>query len=178
MIAANHLSYLDPPLIGVSCSEEVNYFARASLFRNRLFGYCISKLNAHPVKGDADDFGTFKLILKCLKEQKKVIIFPEGSRSEDGKLAELKSGFAMLALKARCPILPTYVIGTYEIWSIHRKVPKLFGHTVCIFGSPIEVSSFDHLPKKEAQAAIKEATQAALENLKRWYEAGAIGPPP
>lgn len=178
LIAANHLSFLDPPLICASCPEELNYFAKASLFKNPIFGYLISKLNAHPVKGDSEDIATFKLLLNCLRNEKKVLIFPEGKRSSHGHLNEFKPGFAMVALKTHCPIIPTYLHGTYDIWNPQKKYPKLSGKTACIFGSPIDVASFAHLPKKEAQKAISEATRRAIEYLKLWYEAGAIGSPP
>jgi len=175
VIASNHNSYLDPPLLGTSCPEEVYYFARASLFDHFLLKYFITRLNAYPVKGGTNDLGSFKLISSFLENKKKVIIFPEGLRSVDGKLSEFKNGIAMLALRANCPIIPVYIHGTYNIWNRFMKFPKFRGNTACVFGKPIYTDVYKHLTKKEAQEAITQKVRESIENLRCWYENDATG---
>jgi len=177
IIAPNHTSYYDPPLVSSSWPEEVHFLGRVTLFRNPIFGWFIRKLNTHPVHGGVADVSVFKTILKLLSEEKQVVLFPEGERT-DGKLGEIKPGIGMLLMKSKAAIIPTYVDGAYEAFPRDKKWPKLFGKTSCVFGSPILSESFAHLEKKEAQLAIAAKLTASLKELKAWFEAGAEGIPP
>lgn len=135
IIAANHTSFLDPPIIAASIPEEVSFLARKSLFSSFLLRNLISRLNAYPVEGTSQDLNSFKMICKLLQENKKVAIFPEGIRSANGQLTEIKSGIGMLAMRNKAPILPIYISGCFDIWSRHQRFPKLKGKTVCVIGS-------------------------------------------
>lgn len=177
IIAPNHTSYLDPPIASISWPEEVHFLARESLFKPFLFGPFIRALNAHPVSGDVTDISIFKTIISVLKEGKQLILFPEGERTE-GELGEIKPGIGMLAMRSKAAIIPTYIHGAYEIWGRERKLPKLFGRTVCIFGTPIHWETFANLEKKEAQEKIATKVAESILALKKWYEAGAKGTPP
>lgn len=167
ILAPNHASFFDPPVIAASCKEEVSFLARASLFRHLLFGSLISRLNAHPVTGTAQDLASMKMICNLLKQDKKVVIFPEGVRSEDGKLGEIKTGIGMLSLRANAPIVPVFIKGTYEVWNKDRKWPKPWGHISCTFGKPIYPEEFSKLGKKQAQEALAQAVENSLLDLKR-----------
>ncbi len=170
IIAANHTSFLDPPIVSISWPQEVHFLARESLFKNPLFGWLIRSLNAHPVSGEASDTKVFKTICALLSEGKKVILFPEGTRSPDNTLAPIKPGIAMLISRTNTAIIPVYIHGTYDIWGKSRKFPKLFGKTACIFGPPILWSSFSHLEKKEAQQAVATKLSESILALRAWYE--------
>jgi len=178
IIAANHTSYLDPPIVSISWPEEVHFLARASLFKNPLFGRFIRALNSHPVSGDAGDAVVFRTVVKLLNEGKKIILFPEGMRSDQNELGQIKPGIALLISKTNSAIIPTYIHGAYDIWNRYRRFPKLWGKTACIFGTPIRWESYAHLEKKEAQLAITEKLRESIQGLRRWYENGAIGVPP
>lgn len=166
IIAANHVSLYDPEVVSISCPEEVHFLAKESLFRIPLLGRLIRILNAHPVSRDSSDVSTFRLIIRLLQEGKKVILFPEGSRSEDGDIQPLEKGLPFLVQKAKCAIFPTYVSGAFEAWPRSRKFPKLWGQIRCFFGPPIEWSEFASLSKEEAREAINARTQEALRALK------------
>lgn len=178
LIAPNHASFLDPPLIGIASPEEVHFLARASLFNSWLNKILLIRLNAHPVHGSMQDLTSFKTVCQLLQEDKKVVIFPEGIRSFNGQLQPIKTGIAMLALRAKCPIIPTYIQGTFEAWPRFKTWPKLKGRVVCIFGKPICIESYLHLEKKKAQEMLSEHVQHSLENLRDWFNQGAIGDPP
>jgi cytidylate kinase len=178
IIAANHASNLDPPVVSVACPEEVHFLAKDSLFKSPLFGRFIRHLNAHPVAREAADTATFKLIIGLLKSGHKVILFPEGSRTPDGELQPIERGLPFLMMKARCRIQPAYVQGTWDAWPVGRSLPKLFGKIVCVFGSPIEWEEFEYLGKREAEERIIERLNASLRSLKQWLENGAQGDPP
>lgn len=177
IIAPNHVSFLDPPIIGVSCSEELHYLAKDVLFKTWL-GPFIRRLNAFPVSGNVSNLTTIKSLVSLLRAGHKIIIFPEGIRTFDGKLASIKPGIALVALRANAPIVPAYLHGTYEIWPRTKSYPKLQGKTACVFGSPISPEKFQHLDKKLAQAALTEEIKIAIGNLREWYLAGAAGTPP
>jgi 1-acyl-sn-glycerol-3-phosphate acyltransferase len=178
IIAGNHASYYDPPILAISWPEEVHFLAREGLFKNPFFGGLIRKLNSHPVSGDASDIKVFKLICSLLGEGKKIILFPEGQRGDTDVLGELKPGIAMLVARSKSAIVPAYIHGTFNIWNHFRKFPKLWGHTACVFGTPILWSDFAHLEKKEAQKAITDKLASSISALRTWYEKGAQGTPP
>lgn len=178
VIAANHTSFYDPPIVSTSWPIEVQFLARQSLFKNPLFGWLIRNLNTHPVRGDAADSATFKTICALLQEGKQVLLFPEGARSDNGELDTFKEGVALIAYRTKAVIIPVYVHGAFEVFSKYRKFPKLKGRTACVFGSPILFDQFQHLDKKEAYKAMTLRTREAILALKKWYEAGAVGIPP
>jgi len=178
LIAGNHSSFYDPPILAISWPEEVHFLAREGLFKNPLFGTLIRKLNSHPVSGDASDIGVFKLICNLLAQGKKIILFPEGKRGDSDQLDELKPGIAMLVSRSKSAVIPAYIHGTFKIWNRFHKFPKLWGKTACIYGSAIQWSQFAHLDKREAQKALTAALTASIQALRHWYEQGAQGTPP
>ncbi|MDN3507607.1 MAG: lysophospholipid acyltransferase family protein [Simkaniaceae bacterium] len=178
IIASNHVSFLDPPIVAASAPCSVHFLARDTLFRNPVFGGAIRVLNAHPISGKAGDVALFRIMTALLKEGKKVILFPEGTRSFDGELQEVRPGIGMLVAKSEAAIIPTYIAGAYKAWSRNRTIPRIFCRISCVFGSPIFWSDFDHLDRKEAKRAIVAKYDAAMHELKAWYESGAKGSPP
>lgn len=178
IIAPNHASFYDPPILALSCNEEVYFLARKTLFDHFLFGSLIKHLNAFPVAGTAQDLAAFKLIFQLLKEKKKVVIFPEGERTLDGSLTAIKSGIGMISLKSHCLIVPTYIHGTFSIWPITQKLPKIWGKTACVFGTPISGNEFKGLEKKQALEAVAHRLRHDIIELRSWYLKGAIGLPP
>ena len=143
-----------------------------------MFGALIRNLNSHPVSGQAEDVAVFKTIVGLLKENKKVIIFPEGQRTSDGKIREIKPGISLLLSRTDAAIIPTYVHGTYNIWSKKRSFPKIKGRTAVVFGSPIYYDKNSQKDRKTIQKEIAENLRNALLSLKDWYESGARGTPP
>lgn len=178
LLTSNHTSFYDPPILAISWPEEVHFLARETLFKVPLLGRLISALNSHPVKGTAKDIATFRTIYTLLKEEKKVLLFPEGRRSDDNQLAPFKPGISFLMLRTHKAIIPAYLYGPYEIWNRKRKFPKLWGRTYCIFGTPLLYTDFAHLEKGEAEKAIAEQLHAKILSLKTWFEEGAKGSPP
>lgn len=171
IIAPNHASFMDPPLISVSCPEEIVYLARERLFQRPWFAWLIERLNAYPVTAEGNkNLASFKIVLKFLGENKKVVIFPEGIRSSDGKLRPLKTGVAMIALRADCPVIPVYIAGSFEAWPRFNKYPKLGPKTACVFGKPIYPSSYSHLGKREALEALTQDLEESLKALEASYK--------
>jgi 1-acyl-sn-glycerol-3-phosphate acyltransferase len=178
ILAANHCSFYDPPLLSVSTPYEVHFLARKTLFDPFLFGRLIRRLNAHPVSGKAQDVAVFKTIVRLMKEGKKVIIFPEGKRSKDGSLHPMKPGVAMLILRTGAAVVPAYLHGTFAIWPSRRKLPRLSGKTACVFGTPLHFKPDPDKDPKEQQEEVSLEIEKAILALKKWYEEGAVGSPP
>ncbi|MBX7067209.1 MAG: (d)CMP kinase [Parachlamydiales bacterium] len=176
VIAANHSSFYDPPVLSISCPEEVHFLARGSLFEVPLLGWLIKGLNAHPVARGVSDAAIFRDMIELLQQGKKLILFPEGKRSETGQLLPLERGLSFLVQKSQCRVIPAYIHGAYDAWPRGRKFPKLFGKMTVVFGSPIEWE--EGADKKDAQARITAQTEDAIRNLKEWLESGARGSPP
>lgn len=170
ILAANHVSFYDPPLLSISTPYEVHFLARKTLFDVPLFGRLIRRLNAHPVSGRAQDVTVFKTIVRLMRDGKKVIIFPEGKRSVNGDLQPMKPGVAMLIARTGAAVVPTYLHGTFAVWPSKKKLPKIFGKTACVFGKPLYFSS--DTPQEEISSHIEKA----IVDLKAWYENGARGP--
>lgn len=176
LIASNHASFLDPPLLGASCPEEIHFLARTTLFGGKFFPWLLGELNTHPVARGSGNIATFRLVLELVREGKKVVIFPEGTRAADGQLQPGQPGISMLALRARCPIYPLYIHGTFAIWSATRRLPRFTGKTALVFGSALDISKWAE--EENAYEKIAIETMRAIGQLKEWYLAGAKGTPP
>src|SRR5690606_8460737 len=109
------------------------------------------------------DSQTLKQMIGLLKEGKKLILFPEGKRSENGEILPLQKGLSFLVYKANCKVIPAYIEGAFHAWPYHRKWPKLFGKMKVVFGSPIEWDP--NLEKTCAQKKITKETEAAIKEL-------------
>jgi len=111
ILASNHSSYLDPPLVGVCCRKDVYFLARKSLFERPVIGPLIAQLNTVPVDRDRGDVGAVRAMIKLLKSGNRVLVFPEGTRSKDGNLQPARAGVGLLIAKSLAPVVPVRVFG-------------------------------------------------------------------
>lgn len=157
LIAANHQSYLDPPLIAIWVRQRhLNFIARSGLFKSKPFAMLIAYLNSIPIREDAGDAGAIKEVLRRLDQRQAVLIFPEGSRTPDGRMHEFKRGVALLVKRSKCPVVPVAVEGVHEAWG-RGRAPRPFG-------CPIEVAYGEPISHEEL---MKDGADAALERLAR-----------
>lgn len=163
IIAPNHASYLDPPLVSASWPKPLHFFAGKRLFHKGWLGWLLPRLNTHPVE-QGQEIATMRLALSLLKEGKKIVVFPEGTRSKDGKMGPMRSGVSFLAFRSGAPIVPCYIEGTYEAWPPTKKRPRMRGRkTLCRFGKPIYPVCDDGT--KLSKQEITDAIQTELERL-------------
>ncbi len=164
IIAPNHASFLDPPSIGVACPEEVYFVAHVYLFKSRILKWLAPYGNTHPIASDKGDLQTLKIVTTLLMQGKKVVLFPEGSRSFDNQLQPLKRGIAMLASVARTKVIPVQITGAYEIWPRKQRWPKWRGKIVVTFCPPLDWNDYadSNLPKKEVQAQFIQDLEERL----------------
>ena len=110
IMAANHQSYLDPPLVGITCREELYFLARKTLFEKKLLGPLISRVNALPVDLSRGDLTAVRTIINLLKDGHRTVIFPEGTRSLDGNIQPARPGIGMIIAKTLVPVVPILAI--------------------------------------------------------------------
>ncbi len=136
VLASNHLSFLDPPALGCKINRNLHYFARDSLFVGPL-GFLIRRLNSIPVNRGHLDLGTLKRTLGVLKSGEPLLVFPEGTRSIDGNLSQAKKGIGLLIDKAKCPVIPARIQGSFEILGKGMIFPRLGRKLIITYGTMI-----------------------------------------
>lgn len=161
LIAANHASVLDPPFIGAATRRPLTYLGRATLFDHRLFGAVIRRTNAIPVDRDGGGPAGLRVVLQALGGGRAVVLFPEGTRTRDGRLQPLKPGVGLIALKSSAPVVPVWIEGSFRVLSRNRRVPRPTRVEVR-FGSPVDLAPL------RAAAVI-----AGRDELKGLYAAAA-----
>lgn len=169
MLVSNHLSHLDVLVLGILLDRPLNYVARSSLFFFPL-GPFIRSCGAFPIQREGIGAQGLKETLRRLKAGGIVALFPEGTRTVDGELGELKPGISLLAKKARVPILPVAIAGTFEAWPRSRPFPS--AHPIHVhFGRPIPAEEARTLESVSLTALIRErileAQAMAREGLSR-----------
>ncbi len=144
LLVCNHQSFLDPILATLALPRECHYMARDTLFRNRWFRALIQSLNAFPIRRGAADLGAIKETLRRLKGGHLVVTFPEGTRTVDGSLGPLAPGVVLLARKARVPLVPAALLGAFEAWPRHSRLPR--AHPILVaYGAPLPPALLDAL---------------------------------
>ena len=155
LLLANHQSYLDPPLIGAVVPRPINSLARASLFKNPLFGGLIRSIDAIPIDRDGLGISGIKETLRRLKRGEIVLLFPEGTRSADGELQPLKPGFSALVVRADVPIVPIAIDGAHEAFPRHAKFPRA-AKIDLVVGEPIPAAVARSMTDSELVALVAE----------------------
>jgi 1-acyl-sn-glycerol-3-phosphate acyltransferase len=170
IIAPNHLSLLDPPLIGCACPRELRYLAKAELFRNRLFARFIRRLGAFPVERGTADVGAIKTALQFLKDGRAVIIFIEGTRGTGKYLLPPTPGVTLLARQSGAPVVPTAIVGSEQAWPKGSKLPHRAQVKVA-FGTPVRYQElFGARTDREARDTFSELIMERIEALTHQLE--------
>jgi 1-acyl-sn-glycerol-3-phosphate acyltransferase len=124
ILAGNHVSFLDPPFFGLACRRDAYFMARDTLFRNPLANWILRSWHCVPISRDRGDIGAMRTVLRMLDEGKAVLMFPEGTRSDDGELQEARAGIGMIAARAKVPILPMRIFGTDRALPRGTSIPR------------------------------------------------------
>jgi 1-acyl-sn-glycerol-3-phosphate acyltransferase len=162
IVAANHVSYLDPPLIAVAVKRQVVYLAREGLFKVPVLGSFIS-LFSIPVRRGRPQPSTIKGVTRRLRQGELVLMFPEGSRSIDGQLLDAKRGVGLIAARSRISVVPAFIRGTEKVLPVGGKFLRPAKITV-IFGTPMEINKEE--TDKQFQERINKDIIEEIKNLK------------
>jgi len=171
IIAPNHVSYLDPPTAGSGYRRVTHFMAKQELFKIPVLGWLIKAVGSFPVKQHSADRNALRTALELLSKGEVVCIFPEGTRSLDGKLLPAQAGIGMIALKSRAPVVPVALIGTERVLPPHSFFFH-FSRVTVVYGRPM---TFDDLYNRglereaveEVGRRIMSAIASLLEKHKR-----------
>lgn len=171
IIACNHASFLDPPIIGVAVPQRyVRFMARDTLFKNKILGWLYYRFGVVPLDRTKGDVGAIKTAIRLLKDGQCVALFPEGTRTLDGNLQEAKGGIGFLIHKAGVPVVPAYIQGSYEALSKGGK--KILRHPVTVFfGSPISADALN-LVDDRGKPDFSAIGRFVMEHIARLRPAG------
>lgn len=138
LIASNHVSFLDPPLVGIAYRYPVHYFARKTLFDHPMANYILHRTNAIPVDQEKPELSILRKVIQLLKDDEKVVIFPEGERSFDGVMNPAgQPGIGMIVSKARVPVLPVRLFGPEK--ALPRGIKRLKRQPCAmVVGEPVD----------------------------------------
>lgn len=165
VVASNHLSVLDPPLIGCACPRELRYLAKAELFRYGLFTKLIRRLGAFPVERGTADVSAIKTALGLLKEGHAVLIFIEGTRGDGRVLLPPNSGATLLARQSGALVVPTAIVGTEQAWRRGARFPRPAKVKVG-FGTPLSYQSlFGDRTDRHARDAFTDYVMERIAEL-------------
>jgi cytidylate kinase len=181
LLVANHSSVLDPPLVGGAAPRQLCFLAKAELFGVPLFGGLIRRLNAAPIRREGADPAALRTAMRVLEGGGALLIFPEGTRGEEGVLRAAKSGAGMLAVLSGAPVVPVYVRGSGRAWPRGRRLPRPAKVSVT-FGEPLKFPAERGADRKrQYEVASREMMEAimrlrdapAAEPGRRWSESYA-----
>lgn len=147
ILAGNHVSFLDPPLYGAACRREAFFMARDTLFRNPVANWVLRSWNCVPIKREGGDIAAMRTALRMLEEGKAVLMFPEGTRTKDGKLQEPRPGIGMIVARSRAVIQPMRIFGADQALPRGKSLPRPAKLTI-VFGEPFRYefpANFDEL---------------------------------
>ena len=164
ILASNHASFLYPPLVGAGLSRGINYLARESLFRFPGIGALLRSWNAVPVDRDGGGAAGLKAILDRLLAGGGIILFPEGTRTRDGRLQPARSGIGLVVIKSNAPVVPVRVFGTYEAYGRHVKFPRPKRITVK-YGRPMSFEQWRAEAKTCSKPRLKEIYQEIADEI-------------
>jgi len=124
LILSTHQSVLDPVLVGLLCNRRLNYLARKTLFRSRLFAAIIRHLDAIEIDREGGGLGGLKETLHRLRRGELVLMFPEGTRTKNGQVQEIKPGFIAVARRSKVPLIPVAIVGAFDVLPKGKKLPR------------------------------------------------------
>ncbi|MCF7958308.1 MAG: 1-acyl-sn-glycerol-3-phosphate acyltransferase [Phycisphaerae bacterium] len=168
LLVSNHQSFLDPMLCGAGINREAYYMARDTLFKNPVFGAMLRSVNSFPVQRDKADVKAIKDIINRLKSGKVVTMFPEGTRTTDGKIQPFKSGFDVIARRSKATTVPVVIDGAYEAWPRHQLFPAM-GTIRVMYGQPITPQECKTLSREEFVARINQQLCQMQNELRTRY---------
>ncbi|MDO8585702.1 MAG: lysophospholipid acyltransferase family protein [Armatimonadota bacterium] len=166
VLAPNHISYADPPVVGAASRRQVRFMAKSELFAVPIFGALIRAVGAFPVKQATADRAALKQAISLLETGEVVCIFPEGTRSPGGTLLKAELGISMIAMKSRAPIIPVALLGSDKLLPPHSPFLR-FAKVRVRIGKPVHIDDlYDRGSDRDALEEIGRRVMAAIAELK------------
>lgn len=163
ILAMNHQSYLDPPLSGTACNRAIYFLARRSLLRVPVLGWLLPKLNVIPVDQEAIDRSALKALIRAINAGNAALVFPEGSRTMDGKLQPAQPGVGLVIAKTLAPVVPMRIFGAHEALPPGGRLR--FHPITVVVGEPIYFTETDLKPREGVYARLSNRVMEAIDAL-------------
>ena len=164
ILASNHASFLDPPIVGSGLKRPINYLARKSLFRYPGINWLLRQWQSVPVDRDGGGAAGLKTILDRLLAGGAIILFPEGTRTKDGKLQPARSGIGLTVIKSDAVVIPCRTFGTFECysrkWKFHRPI-----RLAVKYGKPMKFEALRAEAKTCDKPRLKEIYQQVADEI-------------
>lgn len=143
IVAANHVSHLDPPIVGLHLGRQVSFFARKTLWKPGIAAWWLDAVGTIPVDREGGaDIQAVRRVLEALARGRAVIMFPEGTRSPDGRLQPPKPGIGLIACRSQAPVVPARIFGSFEAFG--KKGALRLGLPVDVtYGAPLLPGDYD-----------------------------------
>ncbi len=171
IVAPNHVSYLDPPVIGISLQRRITFLAKDYLFKHGFVGFILRGIGAYPIKSDSGgDFRSIRDLIRILRQGACIVVFPEGTRSPDGSFREPESGIGFLAMKSDAWIVPAYIKGSYEAMARGNSGVKMKPVEV-FYGERFLATEEKFGTGAEGYMAVSRHIMAEIKKLKSLHEA-------
>jgi 1-acyl-sn-glycerol-3-phosphate acyltransferase len=176
LLAANHQSFFDPFLVGMTASHRrVRYLARRTLFTGGWLDKVMRSWGGVPIAREGMAKEGIQTVLELLKQGEAVVIFPEGVRTHDGKVHPLKPGIHLLLKRTTAPVVPVGVAGAFEAFPRTSKIPRLAplflpatkAAIAASVGPPLDGARLGALPREQALAELFAAIQKAQRRAER-----------
>jgi len=166
ILASNHASFLDPPLVGAGVKRGINYLARENLFRFPVMGWVLRNWQVVPVDREGGGARGLKAILDRLLDGGAIILFPEGTRTRDGKLQPARSGIGLTVIKSDAPLVPVRVFGTFEAYGRQMRLPR--PRRVAVkYGQPMRFEQLRAEARVCAKPRLKEIYHQVADEILR-----------
>jgi len=167
MLVANHVSFLDPVVIGVSCSRTLCYFAQSDLFRLPFLGRLIWSVNVTPINRQKLELSVLRRVYKLVKRKKAFVVFPEGTRSKTGEIQPGKPGLGLIVWRTRVKVIPALIKGTDKALPVKARFIRPAKIKV-IIGKPLNLTDFYNQPaSKDLYQEIVDRMMSAIKDLGR-----------
>jgi 1-acyl-sn-glycerol-3-phosphate acyltransferase len=164
ILASNHASFVDPPLVGSGLKRGINYLARENLFRFPVMGWVLHRWQVVPVDREGGGAKGLKAILDRLLAGGAIILFPEGTRTRDGNLQPARSGIGLTVIKSAAPVVPVRVFGTFAAYGRHMRVPR--PRRVAVkYGRPLDFRELRAEAKTCSKPRLKEIYQQVADEI-------------
>jgi 1-acyl-sn-glycerol-3-phosphate acyltransferase len=164
ILASNHASFLDPPLVGAGIRRRCNYLARETLFRYPGIGALLHSWQAVPVDREGGGAAGLRAILDRLLAGGVIILFPEGTRTRDENLQPARSGIGLTVIKSNAPVVPVRVFGTFEAYGRTARFPKP-KRVMVKYGCPMDFRSLREEAKTCTKPRLKEIYQQVADEI-------------
>jgi 1-acyl-sn-glycerol-3-phosphate acyltransferase len=160
MFLSTHQSVMDPVLVGLTANRRLNFLARKTLFKNAAFAFLIRVLDAIEIDRERGGLSGLREMLKRLKHGEIVLMFPEGTRTTDGSVGQIKPGFVPIARRSEVPLVPIAIVGAYDCLPRGAKLPRCRPISVVV-GEPLSFESYKTMTDEQLVSEL----QSRLEGL-------------